>query len=241
MTLTTEQKTIAVVGAIGIGVAVLATFVGKRASRPARAPLRAAERRRRQKKEAIDAESGLPVRFHQQQRFEAMVREQDPDALLVAEDYALQNGLKLTDDGYMVSRAGGESNGSFSLQPLLPPDEPVTRVDWSIHSTRIGFESPPRGWRTEYDIFWQNKKLPIKREDDDRTHEQWPSHYYITPVKPDVFESRKTAEKRAAATAWWAAKQLKKLPPDASDHDVLKALSGEKKIPMTPGLFGRLP
>lgn len=175
--------------------------------------------------------------YTRKRKFQDLVREQDPDALMIAEDFALENGLKLSEiseygrDGRAPSdRSIDAASGGFTLSPLDPADAPLQRVDWEV--LRI---KPPRRWRAEkankgytrpkyqvgYRVWWNSAKV-------------------VENLKFEEVVGPVSARRRATAIAWAIAKNLKRLPAVASTEIVDDATrAGSHLTQLPPELLGR--
>lgn len=146
-------------------------------------------------------------------QFETLLRDDDPDSFAIAEDFALQHGLKLSEvsehgrDGrHPLDRQGMDSTGSYTLSPLNPADAPLQRVDWYTEKikgerrTRSDIGTLPK-FNIGYRVWWNNTEVVEEKKFEEVTG----------PV---------SARKQAAALAWVIAKRIKQLPPSADPERV---------------------
>ena len=146
--------------------------------------------------------------FDNSQRFKSLLSEQDPHAAEIAQDFALEKGMKLSKTSRDTSDHGYNS-GHFTLSPLNPADTPLTRVAWDA----LHFVNGPDKSQWGYTVHWNNV-LARRAFKADKS-----------------LKTRAQVVKRATAIAWAITKQLKQLPPDASLDRVQEAIYAATQDP----------
>lgn len=126
--------------------------------------------------EAEDARDRRDTAFH---KIWDLMHDPDPAALDVAEDLAMEHGIRLREYG-RSSSSTSSLNGSFVLSPWGPADAPTTRVSWAVVPFSQG--RGEIGYQTELSVLLDDVSI-------------MPSHV-VREIAPHDSESMKPGEQR---------------------------------------------
>lgn len=164
------------------------------------------------KKRDLSKERNLDDDYTPAMKFKHMIREPDRGIMEVAEDFALENNLKLS----QVSTTLGRDGGEFELNPLYPADAPITRVSWFLNQ-QYPHSSSVAEYDAEISVMYNNNWIPMTGR---RSARGWAKsgQEYLSVIRG----SREYARKYGAATAWNIAKRLKELPSNTASLNLIQ-------------------
>lgn len=149
-------------------------------------------------------------RYQAEQRFKALIRDDDPAAMDVAQDFALQKGMKLS-----KIAAKDAASGGFSLNPLNPANGPQRYVRW-FHEPTGDFS---RAWATTKEGA-QTIYITVAFDRPSDSVDEAFDTATVIEKKIGVFGSPEYAQKAGAEYAWNVAKAIKSLPPETPIEQV---------------------
>jgi hypothetical protein len=146
--------------------------------------------------------------YSPEMQFKHIIREPGVDAMDVAEDLLLENGLKISK---VAANADGDA-GNLDIHPMGAADTPINRVSW--RADRKG----PDAYESFVTVMWNNKPLDVRPSQGAPYSEHFLKRLQIANG------SKSYAMKWGAAAAWQIARELKRLPPDTKPEIVTEII-----------------